>query len=121
MLMRRFIAPSMNEALQKVAASCGEHALVIETQHTKDGCLVVAATPPKKGSHETAKAAPLQRWTKGFSALAKQARGFGMSRRVVTAVEDALIGTSVRLDQPGDPLFVCFCCVRSTCCGCARK
>ena len=103
MLMRRFIAASMNEALQKVKAACGEHALVIETQHTKDGCLVVAATPPEKGSRKTGKAAPLQRWTKGFSPLAKQARRFGISRRVVTAVEDALIGTSVRLDQPGDP------------------
>ncbi len=103
MLMRRFKAPSLNEALSKVQDECGEHALVIETRHTKDGCLVVAAKPPEKGSRETAKAAPLQRWTKGFSPLAKQARRFGMSRRVVTAVEDALIGTSVRLDQPGDP------------------
>ncbi|MHC4515821.1 MAG: flagellar biosynthesis protein FlhF [Planctomycetota bacterium] len=103
MLIKRFTAPSLNEALQKVQTECGEHALVIETRHTRAGCLVVAAKPPQKGSREVAKAAPLHRWTKGFAPLARQARRFGMSRRVVTAVEDALIGTRVSLDQPGDP------------------
>ncbi len=103
MLIKRFRAPSLNEALQKVQTECGEHALVIETRHTKDGCLVVAARPPEEASREVAKSAPSHRWTKGFTLLAKQARRFGMSKRVVTAIEDALIGTSVTLDQPGDP------------------
>jgi flagellar biosynthesis GTPase FlhF len=103
MLIKRFMAPSLNEALEKVQTECGEHALVIETRHTKKGCLVVAARPPEQAAPEVARSVPGHRWTQGFAPLAKKARRFGMSKKVLTAIEDALLGTSVKLDRPGDP------------------
>jgi flagellar biosynthesis GTPase FlhF len=103
MLIKRFMAPSLSEALQKVQTECGEHALLIETRHTRNGCLVIAARPPQDAHNEVTRSAPGHGWTKGFRPLARKARRFGMSKRVVTAIEDALIGTSVKLERPGDP------------------
>ena len=103
MLLKRIKAPTLNEALEKVQAECGPDALVVETQHSASGCIIVAARPPEKGSRDVQKAAPLRRWTRGFTALAEQALRLGISNRVITAVEDALIGTSVNLERPGDP------------------
>lgn len=103
MLIKRFEAPSLKEALAKVKTECGEHALLIETRHTRNGCLVVAARPPEEAAREVARSAPGHRWTKGFAPLARRARRFGISKKVLTAIEDALIPTSVKLDRPGDP------------------
>lgn len=103
MLLKRITAATLDEALKQVRSECGEHALIVETRHTAGGCLVIAARPPARGSREVARAAPVHRWTRGFSPLAERALGFGISNRVITAVEDALIGTRVSLDRPGDP------------------
>ncbi len=103
MLIKRFTAATLNEALQKVRKECGQHALLIETRHTRHGCVVVAARPPEEASREVARSVTTRRWTKGFAPLARRAVQLGMSRRVVAAIEDALFGTSVKLDRPGDP------------------
>ncbi|MGE3173706.1 MAG: AAA family ATPase [Planctomycetota bacterium] len=119
MLLKRIEASSLPEALERVRAECGDDALVVETRSTRTGFLVVAARPdtelPRKAGKATAPTAaardqlgrPAQRllpdWTRGFAPLAQKAEEFGLSRRILTAVENALLGTKVELGRQGDP------------------
>jgi flagellar biosynthesis protein FlhF len=48
-------------------------------------------------------AAPRRRWTRGFAPLAQAGTRFGLSPAVLDAVEQALLGSRVRLERAGDP------------------
>ncbi|MCB9877676.1 MAG: hypothetical protein H6835_08765 [Planctomycetes bacterium] len=118
MLLKRFEAKTLPEAIERVRASCGEHALVVETRPTARGFLVVAASPdgeaPTAAPTAPRAAAPrprdqagttsfLSKWTRGFQPLAQKALDFGLSETVLRAVERALLGTKVELSRAGDP------------------
>jgi flagellar biosynthesis protein FlhF len=108
MLLQRFEAKTLPQALERVRAECGDDALVVETRPTRGGYLVVAAradSPPRR-PRDQADALPqrlLAKWTRGFQPLADKATDFGLSDTVLQAVEKALLGTRVDLRQPGDP------------------
>jgi flagellar biosynthesis GTPase FlhF len=107
MLLKRIEARSLQKALDRVREECGEDALVVETRPTNKGFLVVAAKPETamitrdQAGRATAPAA--QRWTPGFAPFAQKAEDFGMSQRILGAVENALVGTKVELSRAGDP------------------
>jgi len=105
MLLKRFEAKTLPQALQRVRAECGDDALVVETRATRDGYLVVAARPElQAGKRDQAGTNTfLSKWTRGFEALAATATDFGMSAPILRAVENALLGTKVELSRPGDP------------------
>ena len=109
MLLQRFEAKTLPQALERVRAECGEDALVVETRPTHGGYLVIAAradapAAPKPRDQAAALPAPLlAKWTRGFQPLAERATDFGLSDPVLRAVEKALLGTRVDLRQPGDP------------------
>src|SRR5262245_17853938 len=101
MLMKRFVADSLAEAMQRARAECGEAALLLEARKTARGYVVVAAGPAAGPLEESS---PSRRaWTRGFAPLAAVAAEFGLSDAVLQAIENALVGTRVRIDRPGDP------------------
>ncbi|HEX5053669.1 MAG TPA: hypothetical protein VFZ65_17955 [Planctomycetota bacterium] len=108
MLLKRFEADTLSEALQRVQSECGTDALVVETRETRTGFLVVAArpdpTPP--GRNQAGARSLLSKWTRGFQPLADKAVDFGLSPAVLRAVERALLGTRVDLSRPGDPALL---------------
>lgn len=105
MLLKRFEARTLPDALARVRAECGEDALLVETRATRGGYLVVAARPgtPPPRPDQAGTASALSKWTRGFQPLADKATDFGLSATVLRAVEKALLGTRVDLSQPGDP------------------
>lgn len=106
MLMKRFEAPSLQKALDRVRAECGDDALVVETRATQKGYLVVAAKPDTEMPRDQIGRSMIQnlpRWTRGFQPLAEKAEAFGLSQRVLAAVERAMLGTKVELSRAGDP------------------
>jgi len=109
MLLKRFEAKTLPQALELVRGECGENALVVETRPTAKGFLVVAARPdptpvPAMRPRDQAGAQTLlSRWTRGFQPLAEHATDFGITGNVLRAVERALLGTRVDLSRPGDP------------------
>lgn len=107
MLLKRFEAKTLPQALALVQSECGDDALVVETKPTAKGYLVVAArpepTPAMRPRDQTGAPALLSKWTRGFQPLAEHATDFGLSRTVLQAVERALLGTRVELSRPGDP------------------
>jgi len=107
MLLKRFEASSMQQALARVRAECGDDALLVETRSTRNGVLVVAARPetalPARDQAGRPTRGREQRWTRGFRPLAQRAEDFGLSARILAAVENALLGTRVDLSRPGDP------------------
>jgi flagellar biosynthesis protein FlhF len=107
MLLKRFEAKTLPQALALVRTECGENALVVETRPTPKGYLVVAARPepvPAMRPRDQAGAPTLlSKWTRGFQPLAEHATDFGLSGNVLHAVERALLGTRVDLSRPGDP------------------
>lgn len=113
MLLKRFEAQSLAEALERVRRAYGEHALLVETRSTDKGYLVVAADPraPRPPARPEARRAPpaRARWTRGFAPLAAEAADFGLSPRLLAAVENALLGTRVELGRPGDPALPGLC------------
>lgn len=107
MLMKRFRGKTLTEAMERARKTCGDDALLIETRQIASGYLVVAARPHQASDDLPARPA-IERagrraWTRGFTPLAEGARAFGMSNPVLRAVENAIVGTAVRLDRPGDP------------------
>lgn len=113
MLLKRIEASSLPQALERVRAECGEDALLVETRSTRNGYLVVAARPetPLQPRDQVGRATLAQapRWTRGFAPLAKKAEDFGLSARILTAVENALLGTRIELSRPGDPALPGLC------------
>jgi flagellar biosynthesis protein FlhF len=105
MLLKRFEAKTLPDALARVRAECGEHALLVETRTTRTGYLVVAANPDAalQRPDQAGGAGWLSKWTRGFQPLAERALDFGLGTAVVRAVEKALLGTRVDLSRPGDP------------------
>lgn len=115
MLLKRFEAPTLQDALEKVRTECGEDALLVETQETRRGFVVVASRPqealeratvPRRSgrTHATPKATQAApRWTPGFAPLAERAQAFGLSTTILRAIEKALIGTRIRVDRANDP------------------
>ncbi len=108
MLLKRIQAPTLPEALRKVELECGKDALLVETRRTTRGYLIIAGKETqqildKKPARTVRNERKSERWTPGFEALANKAQEFGLSNRVLTAIEKSLIGTSVHLDKPGDP------------------
>ncbi len=105
MLLKRFEAKTLPDALARVRAECGDDALVVETRPTRAGYLVVAARPdatlPRRD--QAGSAGALSKWTRGFQPLADRASDFGLSTTVLRAIEKALLGTRVDLSRPGDP------------------
>ncbi|GDY03537.1 hypothetical protein LBMAG49_28660 [Planctomycetota bacterium] len=107
MLLKRIEAKTLAEAIARVAAECGDDALVVETRPTRNGYLVVATRPETQ-------LAPIdqagrknlgdsQRWTRGFAPMAQRASEFGLSNRLLAAIEQSLLGTRVELGRVGDP------------------
>ena len=106
MLLKRFEAKTLPEALARVRADCGDDALVVETRPQRGGYLVVAARPDGAAPplrDQAGSTGVLSRWTRGFQPLADQATDFGLPASVLRAVEKALLGTRVDLSRPGDP------------------
>ncbi len=107
MLLKRFEADSLPAALDRVRTECGDHALVVETRQTRKGFLVVAANPDsareQRDQAGRITAPERQRWTRGFEPLANQGLEFGLSPRLLSAIESALLGTRVEMGKPGDP------------------
>ncbi len=107
MLMKRIEAKSLPEALERVRAECGDDALLVETRSTRNGYLVVAARAeaPLQPHDQVGRTTlpPSGQWTRGFAPLARKAEQFGLSARILGAVEQALLGTRVELGRPGDP------------------
>ena len=113
MLMKRIEASTLPQALERVRAECGEHALVIETRATSKGYLVVAATPDTELAARDQigriQLPTVARWTKGFAPLAATAETFGLSSRILAAVENAMLGTKVEMSRAGDPALPKLC------------
>lgn len=112
MLLKRFEGKTLAQALTRVRAECGDDALLVETRPTRTGFLVVAArqdqmVPPSRT--QAAAVLPLPRWTRGFQQLAVRGADFGLSERVLRAVENALLGTKVQLGSAGDPALPRLC------------
>lgn len=109
MLLKRFEAKTLPEALERVRTECGEDALLVETRQTHGGYLVVAARPetaiptPAPRRDQAGGSSLLSKWTRGFQPLADKATDFGLSTTVLSAVEKALLGTRVDMSRPGDP------------------
>ena len=117
MLMKRIQAPTLQDAMAKTRAECGDNALVIDTQATASGYVVIAARPDAVGSapydpSDTDWTSPrsrdpddasIKRFATGFRALAARARTFGIRDTILDAVDSALRGTRLRLDIAGDP------------------
>lgn len=105
MLLKRFEEKTLQKALERVRADCGDGALVVETRAVRGGYLVVAARPdaPPTRRDQAGTNTFLSKWTRGFEALATTATDFGMSAPILRAVENALLGTKVELSRPGDP------------------
>ena len=105
MMLKRFEAKTLPDALAAVRAACGDDALVVETRATRGGFLVVAARAETtlKPRDQAGNATALSKWTRGFQPLADKATDFGMSTTVLRAVEKALLGTRVDMSRPGDP------------------
>lgn len=105
MLLKRFEAKTLPEALARVRSDCGDDALVVETRAVRGGYLVVAARPdgalPRRD--QAGSTGALSKWTRGFQPLAELATDFGLCATVLRAVEKALLGTRVDLSRPGDP------------------
>jgi flagellar biosynthesis GTPase FlhF len=109
MLLKRIEGKTLNEALARVRTECGEDALLVETRATAAGYLVVAAEkdttlPPRPRGGQL-----LSRWTRGFHPMAERAESFGLSHRILAAVEHALLGTKVNLSRAGDPALPALC------------
>ena len=107
MLLKRIEAETLGAALDKVRAECGADALLVETRRKDGGYVVLAARPGRRDAtpprvRENGEA-PRRRWSPGFAPLAAGATRFGLAPAVLEAVEQALLGTRVRLDQAGDP------------------
>jgi len=102
-MMHRIQAPTLPEALAQVERRCGTGALLVETQRTARGYLVVATTAPKPLRPSTRRAPAGRQWLPGFAPLARRALGFGLSQSVLAAIEDAMAGTRVTLTHAGDP------------------
>lgn len=113
MLLKRIEAGSLQQALDRVRAECGDDALLIETRPTQKGFLVVAARPdaPITARDQIGRSTirDVPRWARGFAPLARTAEEFGLSPRLLTAVENALLGTRVDLSRPGDPALPGLC------------
>lgn len=113
MLLKRIEASSLPEALARVRTECGDDALVVETRSTRAGYLVVAARPDLRlpPLDQTGHPSPVRpsRWTRGFRPLAERAEDFGLSARLLQAIERALLGTKVDLSRPGDPALQTLC------------
>lgn len=104
MLLKRIEAKTLPLALERVRAECGDDALLVETRATRNGYLVVAAQPDTSVPPARPQAgAVISRWTRGFQPLAERAESFGLSHRILTAIEKALLGTRVNLSRAGDP------------------
>jgi flagellar biosynthesis protein FlhF len=105
MLLRRIEGRTLDQALAAVSAECGEDALVVETKATRDGYLVIACRPEPALPlpRDQADALPRPRWSRGFEPLAQRALAFGLSERIIGAVEQALVGTRVVTTRVGDP------------------
>jgi len=109
MLLKRIEAKTMAAALVKVREECGADALLVETRRKGDGYVILAARPRRDGAPALDAgdpgpgASPSRRWTKGFAPLAARASELGLSGAVLAAVENALLGTRVRLEATGDP------------------
>lgn len=105
MLLKRYEAKTLPQALERVHAECGADALVVETRPTRSGFVVVAAKPEPlaERADQTGNRPLLSKWTRGFHPLAEKAADFGVSTTVLRAVEKALLGTRVDLSRPGDP------------------
>jgi flagellar biosynthesis GTPase FlhF len=109
--MKRIEAPTLAEALVRVEAECGKDALLIETKSTRRGYVVLAtanerAPGPERTDRRSSIVSRLftpKEWTKGFAAVAQTGLEFGLSRRVLTAIENAMLGTRIRLDSDNDP------------------
>ncbi len=102
MLLRRIQAPTLSDALTQVERECGQGALLVETRRTPKGYLVVAAKA-QKALPAARRTLGARVWTPGFAALAQRALAFGLSEKVLIAVEEAMLGTRVNLTRPGDP------------------
>jgi len=105
MLLQRFEEKTLQKALERVRATCGDGALVVESRAVRGGYLVVAARPeaPPARRDQAGTSTFLSKWTRGFEALATTATDFGISTPILRAVENALLGTRVELSRPGDP------------------
>jgi len=107
MLLKRIQAPSLQEAIRRVEKECGKDALLVKTMQTNRGFTIVAGRPQNalrraKRSRQPA-SRHAERWTRGFTHLADTALRHGVTPTVLAAIENALIGTGVHLDLPGDP------------------
>lgn len=107
MLLKRIHAPSLQEALRKVEKECGKDALLVSTLQTSRGVTIVAGRQQvaldKAKRSRRSRSNRSQRWTRGFADLASTAASKGVTSTVLEAIENALIGTGVHLDLPGDP------------------
>jgi flagellar biosynthesis protein FlhF len=102
MLMKRISAPTLAEAVAKTRVECGADALLVDTQKTRNGYVIVAAQPPRTVPPARAPKASA-RWTRGFAEIAAHGREFGLSVELLRTIERALLGTKVELGKPGDP------------------
>ncbi|MCA8955877.1 MAG: hypothetical protein KDC87_07375 [Planctomycetes bacterium] len=108
--MKRFEAPSLAEALRSVEKECGRDALVIDTKSTRSGYVVVATAQQPQPDQQPGPVrrrigqvlAP-RRWTPAFHEIAQAGTTFGLSSRILRVIENALLGTRVNLNTPGDP------------------
>ena len=107
MLLKRIHAPSLQEAISRVEKECGKDALLVKTTQTSRGVTIVAGRPQGALSHakrsRRSTSNNSRRWTRGFADLADTAMQHGVTSTVLAAIENALIGTGVHLDLPGDP------------------
>lgn len=109
MLLKKFEAPTVEQALEEVARECGPDALVVETRRRSGRYVVLAAKDPapaqarrRPRAHRRGRERP-ERWTRGFAPLARAARERGLSREVLATIERAMVGTAVELSREGDP------------------
>ena len=103
-MIKRITGETLTAALDKVTLECGKDALIFSTEKQGRGYVVVASPPPKvKPKAKKPAITKGRKWTRGFRPIAQRGAEFGLSTRILTAIEDALIGTRVSLSAPGDP------------------
>src|SRR5262245_25816027 len=109
MILRRIEGKTLSDALGRAQQLCGEDALLVETRQERGGYVVLAAPQPGPALRHAAgtRARPAEparhAFPKGLRPLADAAQRFGLSGRVLAALQQGLSDARVELARPGDP------------------
>lgn len=110
MKVKKFVAPSTREALQKLRAELGEDAIILSTKQTSAGTEVLAAsskdldsTPMVAEQQSTPKADPPPSWTRAERQRYEQSQQENKIAQQVAAQRDRLLSVAQAATRPTPP------------------